>query len=72
MDERLLARLLSGFGFGALGLVTFFASGWADGAALERAAFAAALVAAVVGLGLDIKHRRQDKQRQRVAGGGPV
>lgn len=72
MDERLLARLLFSFGLGSLGLVAFFGSGWAAGGALERAAFATALVAAVVGLLLDVKHRRQDKKRQRATGGGPM
>ncbi|OZC02472.1 hypothetical protein [Rubricoccus marinus] len=67
MSERLLARLLAGLGLGAVGLISFLGSGWAEAGIAERVAFFVALAVAAVGIGLDITLRRR-----QISGGGPV
>ena len=61
MTGRSLARLLVGFGLGALGLVAAFGPRWADAGPAARALFVAAAVAAAVGLALDVRHRRRGR-----------
>ena len=61
MNERLLSRLLFGCGLITISLFNLFGLNWAESGFASRALVVVSFVAAVVGLLLDIKHRREDK-----------
>lgn len=66
MNERLLARLLFGLGILSLSIgAGLFGYNWSTSSPLIRVGLVAATIATVGGFILDIKHRREDKQRDR-------
>ena len=70
MNERLLARLLFGFGLLTVGLMNAFGFHWSTSTPLMRVGFVVAMSATVVGLALDVKHRRADKRLRAGLDGG--
>lgn len=61
MTERLLARLLFAAGMIPLSLLAAFGPSWGDASLVGRAGFVLSVAAAVAGLALDVKHRREDR-----------
>ena len=70
MDERLAARLLFGLGLLPVSLMTgWFGWHWSTSGPILRAVFVVGVVATAAGLALDVKHRREDRQRDAEAAG---
>ncbi len=72
MNERLVARLLIGLGLITMSLMRHLGSDWSSSSLLARAGFIIVTIATVVGLALDIRHRREVKRLARSSGGGAV
>ena len=70
MNERLLAHVLFVIGMGTMSLMGFFGPRWAEAGPVLRVGFVVGVVATVVALVLDVKHRREDKRPASDAGGG--
>ena len=65
MNERRLAILLFGVGMLTQSLLYFLDFRWSSSGVGSRSMFTAAVAAAIIGLALELKHRREDKQIHR-------
>lgn len=76
MNERRLARLLSIVGMLVIGVMPApfepFDFRWSESGALAKLVFVVGATAAAVGIGLDVKHRREAERLQREVNGEPV